>query len=198
MEAPLETERLRLRPLDKSDAERITEFIGDFDVTRMLTRVPHPYTLKDAHEYLSGNAEREQRGVSFTRAIDQDGLIGVLALGDIRAIEGEKIAEFGYWLAKPYWGKGLMTEAGRAFLRHAFEEGGIFGLKSGHFAENYRSGRVLTKLGFRYAGSAPKHCLARGEDVDCVDVVLTRAQWREFMARRRPQTLRRERVSCSA
>lgn len=180
----IETERLRLRALEASDAARIAECIGDFDVVKMLSAVPYPYSVADAHEYLAGNTKGSASGDSFTRAIDMGGLIGVIAVGDIRAIEGGKVGEFGYWLAKPYWGKGIVTEAGRAMLRHVFETLEFAGLKSGHFKENFRSGNVLAKLGFRYAGEGLKHCLARKAEIPHVDVVLTRAQWLDYTARR--------------
>ena len=184
MEAILETERLKLRPLRDGDAQRITRFIGDFDVAKMLARVPYPYALKDAQDWLGTLPERTARGEVFNRAIDSGGLVGVLGIHDIRPIEGEKIGELGYWLAKPYWGKGLMSEAARAFVHYAFDGLGLAGLISGHFKENQRSGRVLAKLGFRPAGEGLMHCTARGEKVAHVDVFLTRARWSEQTARR--------------
>lgn len=182
MEALLETERLSLRPLATSDAQRIVDFIGDYDVAKMLARVPHPYTHADAQEFLGlcAEADRETPPKNIVRAIDMGGLIGAIGLDGIRQIEGGTIGEIGYWLAKPYWGKGLMTEAARVFVRHAFEDLGVAGLKSGHLKENFRSGRVLAKLGFRYAGEGPRYSRARNADVAHVDVVLTRAQWLAF------------------
>lgn len=183
----IETERLRLRAPQISDAARVTELIGDWDVAKMLARVPYPYALKDAHEWLEMLPQRMHSGAAFNRAIEMKaspGLIGVIGIHDILQIEGAKIGEIGYWLAKPYWGKGIMTEAGRALVRHAFEELDFAGLKSGHLKENFRSGTVLAKLGFRYAGEGLRYCLARKADVPHVDVVLTRAQWLDYTAKR--------------
>jgi len=183
----IETERLRLRAPRPGDAERITEFIGDWDVAKMLARVPYPYALEDAHTWLNAQPARLAKGEAFTRAVElksAQGVIGMIGLHDVLQIEGAKIGELGYWLAKPYWGKGLMTEAGRGFVRHIFEELEFAGLKSGHFKENFRSGQVLAKLGFRYAGENLHYCLARKTDVPHVDVVMTRAQWLDCMGRR--------------
>jgi RimJ/RimL family protein N-acetyltransferase len=184
MEDILETERLRLRPIEASDARRIAKFIGDYDVCKWLSSVPHPYTEQDARDWVATNRGLTARGEIIDRIIDLNGAIGAIGLAQIKTIEGGAIAEFGYWLAKPHWGKGLMTEAGRAFLAYAFEDLGFAGLKSGHFKENYRSGRVLAKLGFRYVGEGQKHCLAREMEVPHVAVVLTRAHWQEHVARR--------------
>ena len=183
----LETERLRLRAPALSDAARVTEFIGDWDVAKMLATVPHPYSLKDAHTWLGAHEARRRAGEIFNCVIDLkgvEGVIGAIGLTGIRQIEGGKISEFGYWLAKPFWGKGIMTEAGRALLRHAFQELEFAGLKSGHYKENFRSGNVLKKLGFRYAGEGLKYCLARKAETPHVDVVMTRAQWLDFAAKR--------------
>ena len=48
----IETQRLRLRPVRAADAERIAAFLADPGITRMLARVPFPYTLEDAVEWL--------------------------------------------------------------------------------------------------------------------------------------------------
>lgn len=176
----IETERLRLRAPAMSDEARIVEFIGDWDVVKMLATVPYPYGLKDARTWLLPQKVRRASGDTLNYAIElkaKPGLIGMIGLTGIRMIEGGDVAEFGYWLAKPYWGKGIMTEAGRTLVRYTFEQLKFAGLISGHFKENFRSGQVLAKLGFRYAGEGLKHCLARKAETPHVDVVLTRAQW---------------------
>ena len=183
----VETERLRLRAPEMSDEARVTEFIGEWDVVKMLATVPYPYALKDARTWLAPQKERRAAGDAFNYAIElktKPGLIGVIGLTGVRMIEGGNVAELGYWLAKPCWGKGIMTEAGRALVRYAFEELKFAGLKSGHFKENFRSGQVLAKLGFRYAGEGLKPCLARKAETPHVDVILTRAQWLDFCAKR--------------
>ncbi|MFZ1992170.1 MAG: GNAT family protein, partial [Alphaproteobacteria bacterium] len=137
--------------------------------------------------WLGSHATRTASGEILNCAIElkaMPGLVGVIGLTGIRSIEGGRIAELGYWLAKPFWSKGIMSEAGRALVRHAFEDLDFAGLKSGHFKENHRSGRVLAKLGFRYAGEGLKHCLARNAETPHVDVVMTRAQWLDHTARR--------------
>ncbi|MFZ1988912.1 MAG: GNAT family N-acetyltransferase, partial [Alphaproteobacteria bacterium] len=61
-EAILETERLRLRAPAPSDAARVNEFIGDWDVVKMLATVPYPYSLEDAHTWLGSHATRTASG----------------------------------------------------------------------------------------------------------------------------------------
>lgn len=179
----IETERLRLRALEERDAEPIAELVSDFEIAKMLAQVPYPYTIEDARGFIRRAGLQMQEGSSLVYAIDREHLIGCVGLSEIQMIEGEKIATLGYWLGRPYWGRGLATEATRALVAHAFARLGFAGLKSGHFKENSRSGRVLAKAGFRYAGEGIKACMARGTDVPHIDVVLTRSQWEEFAAR---------------
>lgn len=184
MEAILETERLKLRPYRIWDAARLAEYIGDFDVAKMLARVPHPYTQADARDFITQVGAGVPPFDAANFVIDREGLIGAVGLSEPKQIEGETIMTLGYWLAKPHWRSGFATEAARAVVDHAFKDLGVAGLISGHFKDNHASGRVLTKLGFRYAGEGTKYCLARDEKVAHVDVVLTRADWAAFRTAR--------------
>ena len=59
-------------------------------------------------------------------------------------------AELGYWIAEPYWGKGLVVEASKVIIRHAFDDLDIKQIYATYRIENTQSKRVLEKLGFRY------------------------------------------------
>lgn len=59
-------------------------------------------------------------------------------------------AELGYWLAEPFWGQGLTTEAVRLLIGRAFGELGYKRLWCGYYEGNLRSCRVMEKCGFRY------------------------------------------------
>ena len=64
-------------------------------------------------------------------------------------------AEIGYWLGKPYWGKGYATEAGQALLGYGFETLNLYRIHASHFVGNPASGRVMQKLGMRFEGLRP-------------------------------------------
>ena len=66
--------------------------------------------------------------------------------------------EMGYWLGKPFWGQGIMPEAVKEMLRHAFEDCGIQKVWIGYYEGNNKSKRVQEKCGFKYQW--------RSEDVD--------------------------------
>lgn len=58
----------------------------------------------------------------------------------------------GYWIARPYWGRGICTEALRLIVRYCFEEKGFSVLWGDYFPENPASGRVMEKCGFSDTG----------------------------------------------
>ena len=59
-------------------------------------------------------------------------------------------AEIGWWLARPFWGRGLATEAARCALRDAFERVGLERVVSVAMMGNTASLRVMEKLGLRF------------------------------------------------
>jgi [ribosomal protein S5]-alanine N-acetyltransferase len=106
---------------------------------------PSPYTLEDAQRFI---ALATVPGPHRFLAIEVDGVacggIGIHPLDDVH----RKTAEIGYWLAEPYWGRGIVTGAVRAFVPVAFHGPGITRLQAGIFANNPASMRVLEKCGF--------------------------------------------------
>jgi len=75
-------------------------------------------------------------------------------------------AEIGYWLAKPYWGQGIMTAVVRTACAFAFAEFGLVKIMAQVFAGNGASAKVLEKCGFQQEGYLRKHYLKDGNYVD--------------------------------
>ena len=163
----LESERLILRPPRPCDIQSMTVWLGDYDVARMTSRVPHPYNEGDAEAFLA-LALRHR----FVIQRKSDGIF--LGMAGIHAEDGY---EFGYWLGKPFWGQGYATEAARRLAEYAFEVLGLENLHAGWFYDNPASGHVLAKLGARHNGSQLRDCRARGMKVLCHDMLLTRADF---------------------
>jgi [ribosomal protein S5]-alanine N-acetyltransferase len=163
----LESERLILRPPRPSDVAAMAVWLGDYDVARMLSRVPYPYSEGDAEMFIA-LAEPHR----FVIQRKQDGLfmgmIGLHTEGDF---------EFGYWLGKPFWARGYATEAARRVAMFAFAEFGRETVHAGWFYDNPASGHVLAKLGARHDGSRMRECRARGVKVLCHEMLLTRADF---------------------
>lgn len=149
----MRTSRLILRPLVRDDAERIALLGGDWDVASMTGRIPFPYSPELAEHWLDGVARGE---VVF--AIDRAGqFIGLCGYSPLE----NATAEIGYWIGKPYWGRGFATEAARAVMTYGFTQGGIRRFTCCHFTDNPSSARVITKLGFRPVGPSTGWCEAR-------------------------------------
>ena len=156
------TSRLLLRPGWHDDAASLSAALSDRDVSRNLARVPHPYGLEDAEQFLARPIDhRYPRLLSFLRTNGAPRLIGGCGL-----TPGENgSVEIGYWVARPYWGLGFATEATRALV-HAARAMGHRTIRARHAVDNKASARVLRKLGFRPTGEfARVHSAARGEDV---------------------------------
>ena len=163
----LESERLILRPARPPDVAAMTVWLGDYDVAKMLARVPYPYGESDAESFI---ALAEPHRFAIQRK--QDGLfMGMIGL------YAEDDYEFGYWLGKPFWGRGYATEAARRLVSYAFMELDRETVHAGWFYDNPASGNVLAKLGARHNGSRMRDCLARGHKVLCHEMLLTRADF---------------------
>jgi RimJ/RimL family protein N-acetyltransferase len=171
----LRTARLLLRPIVAADLDDVVAGIGDFAVSRMLARVPHPYTRADADWFFDHSNAAIDAGTMLYLGIEHGGRI--VGAASIEAIPAS--CELGYWLARPAWGNGFMTEAVGALVGYAFDSVGIPMIRSGYFSENEGSRRVQDKLGFTQIGVSTMQSLARGSEVAHIDTVLTPARFRE-------------------
>ena len=177
LEPVIHTGRLTLRLARAADLDAIVAGIGDIAVSRMLARVPHPYTRTDGADFLAGAVRDAAAGSSLFLIIEREGhLAGGIGIGAM-----PYVCEFGYWLARKHWGEGLMTEAARALLSYAFDRVGLRLVRSGVFVDNPASLRIQEKLGFRPVGRSWKRSLARGAAVEHTDTVLTPARFRQAM-----------------
>ena len=83
----------------------------------------------------------------------------------------------GYWLGRPYWGRGYITEAARGLLGRVFDAGLGDVVYSGAFADNAASLRVQEKLGFERDGETMAYSRPRDGKFPHVNTVLTRARF---------------------
>src|SRR5262249_62313737 len=86
----------------------------------------------------------------------------------------------GYWLGRPYWGRGYMTEAARGFLVGVFEADLGDVVYSGAFADNAASLHVQEKLGFERDGETMQYSRPRDREFPHVNTVLSRASFENF------------------
>jgi RimJ/RimL family protein N-acetyltransferase len=158
----LESERLSLRPFRPGDASAVQAQCGNWNVARMLARVPHPYTRDLAERWIASLGADREHDDEYTFCIELAGeTIGSIGLRRT----ADRTYEMGYWLGEAWWGEGIATEAAREVVHFAFGRLGAEKLCAGHFHDNPASGRVLEKCGFRYIGESMMPCEARGEAV---------------------------------
>lgn len=161
----LHTARLVLRDLRPEDLHAVTELAGDYEVSKWLVPVPHPYSRADAEDFLRMDVAGE---IGLLWVIVCDGaVIGAVSTGK----------ELGYWLGRPFWGQGYMTEAARAAVDFSFASSETAEMKSSHFVGNHGSRRVLEKLGFTDVGRHVHFSKARQAEVSGRSMVLTRKVW---------------------
>jgi RimJ/RimL family protein N-acetyltransferase len=154
------TDRLILRAPDAGDVGAITRLCGDFGIAGMTSRMPHPYAETDARRFVDLVARQDgARERTFAIEAPGEGLIGCLGF---HKAAGAAL-EFGYWIGRPWWGRGFATEAAAGALHWASQDWGRRAIASGHFAGNSASANVLIKSGFLYTGEVQRrHCQASG------------------------------------
>ncbi len=149
MQDVLRTDRLVLRHFNLDDAPRVQALAGNWKVASMLARVPYPYKDGLAEAWIATHDARRTAKQGYAYAIERNGeLVGSIGLD--AADEDEDALELGYWIGEAWWSLGIATEAARRLIAEAFARLPAERLTAGHFVENHASGRVLTKLGFRY------------------------------------------------
>lgn len=172
--AIIKTPRLILRPLEATDCPRVAKLIGDWAVSQWLVMTPYPYETKHALEFLEMVSPSYKRGEPeyFVIANPKDNeVMGGIGLHPSTITPDDKSEiSLGYWLGKPYWGNGYMTEAVAAALLHAFERQQIATIHTNTDPLNKASINVLRKLDFTYLGEFPreqqdKRHTQRGSDV---------------------------------
>jgi RimJ/RimL family protein N-acetyltransferase len=161
MKLKLESQRLTLRPFEEKDAQRIAFLAGDYAVAKMCARVPHPYTMAHAHDFVGFTLRGRESGGDFVFAVTRpiDGVVG--ACGVSRVKDAKRTFEIGYWFGMPYWGLGYASEAARLVMDWAREQLDAQTFQAGHFTDNPASGNVLRKLGFAPTGERNMFGLAR-------------------------------------
>ena len=159
---------LRLTQFEPSDKDVLVECLNDRDIYQRTLRIPYPYSAADAQRWLAiVDKATRHNGQPVNWAIrDSSGqVIGGIGFDGLVLGQTHR-AEIGYWLAKPYWGHGIMPAAVQAVCRHAFDHLGLVKIVAHIFAFNQASGRVLEKCGFQCEGHLRQHYLKDGQLID--------------------------------
>ena len=172
----LETERLRLRPFTFDDEAALFALASDPVIARFVRFEAHR-TPAETHAFLELALEHYRRGEPFAWAVvrrEDDRLIG--SCGFVSRTPKRKSAEIGYWLGKPYWGKGYAVEAARALVRFGFELMGLERVEAKCFLENRAGQHVIEKLGMRFEGTDRSEMI-KGEYPELRVYAIARRDW---------------------
>ena len=172
----IRTARLTLRHPAPGDAPRIQKLAGDRDVAINTMHIPHPYPDGAAEQWIAKQSELRGQG-QHNFAIDDGELVGGIGL---RVQPEFERAEIGYWIGKPFWGRGYATEAAGAMIRYGFEELKLHRIYAGYFSRNEQSARVLIKIGMKYEGALRQHVKKWDTFVDVVYYGILDDEWRAF------------------
>lgn len=162
----LETERLILRPPVEADQFAVVRHMADYDVASMMSVFPHPLPEGYGKAWWARVLERDAEGMPPYFMIEpkeapSEGAEGCVAFTPLKGREAEGVWRLGYWIDRPWWGRGLMSEAVACVLAYADETWQPTRVVAGVFADNPASKRVLEKMGFRYMDTTDEWSEAR-------------------------------------
>jgi RimJ/RimL family protein N-acetyltransferase len=142
--------QFQIRSYERRDKDALIKYANNSNISKNLRdSFPYPYTEKNAVEWLKAALDQNPE-LNFAIANSREliGGIGLIMQPDIYRYS----AEIGYWLAEPYWGKGIATKAVGAMTKYTFENFKFRRLFAGVFEGNESSMKVLEKSGYKLEG----------------------------------------------
>lgn len=153
-----------LRPWTMNDLDSLVKHAGNYRIAKFMTdQFPHPYTAENGKAFLEFVAKDTPLHI-FAISIENEaaGGIGLHPQTDIHC----KNAELGYWLAEPFWGKGIVTKAVFQMVDYGFKTFDIDRIFARPFGTNPASQKVLEKAGFTLEARLEKTLFKNGEYLD--------------------------------
>ena len=156
-----------------ADADELVSCLRDKEISDNALSIPYPYTMQHALSWLHDNRIfEEENGFNLYHAIriENGALIGIIDLDPSYSTDKEQ-SEFGYWLSKPYWNKGIMTSVILKFCEIAKQQFKLKTLIAHVFVANQASQKVLLKAGFMQLETIPGKFKKDAKKIDAVKFV---------------------------
>lgn len=155
---------IHLRPWEETDLHSLVKYASNPAVAANMTDLfPHPYTEAHGYAFIRMARSQEPRHILCIEVNGEAaGSIGLHRQSDIHRMN----MELGYWLAEPFWGKGIVTEAVRQMVVYGFAHWDVQRIFARPFGTNIASQRVLEKAGFRLEARFEKTLLKNGVYLD--------------------------------
>lgn len=151
----LETDRLIVRPLTLDDAPAVQKYFNDWEIIKNFSKVvPWPYPDNGAEDFIKNNAlprMRDKGHMIWAMTLKENAgeTIGIIDFGYERSLShGDR----GFWIARPFQGQGLMSEAIAAVNDYLFFELGLEKFTVVNAKSNIASRRVKEKTGAVFIG----------------------------------------------
>ena len=156
----------QIRPWTLEDAADLAEALNNKNIQNNLRDgLPYPYTESDAIDFIQAMLNSD-KDATYAFAIVFDGKvvgsIGVFRQNNIHRLT----AEMGYYIAEPFWGKGLGTDAIKQVSQYIFKNTDIIRIFAEPFAYNTASCRILEKSGFVFEGTLRSNAIKNGQIID--------------------------------
>lgn len=164
-----------LRPWKKDDIRSLVKFANNWNISKNMTdKFPFPYSEENAKTFIE-YATKDNPVHIFAIEIDGNaaGGIGIHLQDDIH----RKNAELGYWLAEPYWGRGIISCAIKQIVDFGFKTYDITRIFARPFGTNIASQKVLEKNNFILEGKFEKVLIKNGELEDELIYAIRRENW---------------------
>lgn len=196
----LQTSRLELRAFSMDDAPAVNELLKEKDIAANTQLIAFPYSTELARQWIAPQENNWQQGKAAVFAVcfnrqqnEQTGTIGksddsafpttssttsLIGVVGLEIDSPHERAELGYWIGKPWWGRGYCTEASAAVIEFGFECLGLNRIFAYHMVHNEASGRVMEKLGMQREGVLKQHVKKWGrfEDTAIYGILRTAKQ----------------------
>ncbi len=179
----IKLEKFTLRDLMLSDKNEYYNLMSDPEVTKYLSDEDIPTSVNATEEeikFWGGLFYRKQSIFWAIAENDTDKLIGTIGFNNWNF--QNRRAEISYDLARPYWGKGIMTTIATNIIIFAFKEMGVHRIEARTMVENEISQKLLKKLGFKLEGIQKGYRIIRGAPADIALYALTRDNYSAFIA----------------
>ena len=136
-----------------------------------LKSIAQNYVQCDAHSTRAVAGSNMQRmlvpfvakAATATLTLEREAGEGITYFDDIRIVEKHNYASFGFCLARPYWGRGYMTQALELIIELSFQKLGLHRMEGYHSPENPAVGRIMEKCGMVREGFTRQSALVKGE-----------------------------------
>jgi [ribosomal protein S5]-alanine N-acetyltransferase len=153
-----------LRPWRIEDLDSLVLYANNNNIAKFMTDMfPHPYTTDKGREFIEYASRNNPPNILAIEIENKAaGGIGIHPQSDIQ----RKNAELGYWLAEPFWGKGIITKAVLQMVDYGFKNWDINRIYARPFGTNIASQKVLEKAGFTLEAQFEKTLFKNGEYID--------------------------------